>query len=292
MSNYIYITDSTVDMPHDLAEKLGIEIIPYVFTLDGREYYNYLDWREIGMKKFYDTLREGKTGSTTMITQFRYIETWEPHLQAGKDIVYVCLSSQLSKSYEQSQLAAAEMREKYPERKIFTIDSKGASLGLGLLAYYAAKARDEGKTAQEVADYVESLIPKLNHWVMADDLHHLKRGGRVSGTAAFVGTLLNVKPILHVDKIGKLKPMTKQRGRTKALEYLVEQMTTHKMSPPDQPVYISHSDAPDLAAQLKELIIAKHGAREFVINEIGPVIGAHTGPGTIAMFFIGNERCD
>jgi DegV family protein with EDD domain len=290
MSNYVYITDSTVDMSHEMAQKLGIEIIPYIFTLDGKEYHNYLDWRELSMKDFYDILRSGKTGSTTQVTQFRYIEAWEPHLKAGKDIVYVCLSSQLSKSFDQAQMAAAEMREAYPERKIFAIDSKSASIGMGLLAYYAAKARDEGKTVEELAAYVEGLVPYVQHWVMADDLNHLKRGGRVSGTAAFVGTLLNVKPILHMDKVGKLKPITKARGRSKAMDTLAQQLTEHKMQ--GGPIFIVHSDAAELADQLKNLIVAKHGTQEFVINEIGPVIGAHTGPGTIALIFLGNERRD
>ncbi|MCL2204423.1 MAG: DegV family protein [Defluviitaleaceae bacterium] len=290
MSNYVIITDSTTDLPQSKADEWGIEIIPFIFNLDGKEYFNYLDWRELSVKNFYNALREGKTGSTTQVNQFRYMEIWEPHLKAGKDVFYMCLSSQLSKSYDQSLLAAEELRGKYPERKIVTIDTKGASLGMGLLAYYAAKARDEGKSIQELTTHIEKIVPIMQHWVMADDLHHLRRGGRVSGAAAFMGTMLNIKPIIHMTKDGKLTPMTKMRGRNKALEYLLEQMTFHEMSPKDQPVYISHSDAPDMAEQLKNMIIAKHGQREFVINEIGPVIGAHTGPGTIALFFIGNER--
>jgi DegV family protein with EDD domain len=290
MSNYVIITDSTTDLPQSKAKEWGVEIIPFIFNLDGKEYYNYLDWRDLSVKDFYDALRAGKTGSTTQVNQFRYIEIWEPFLKAGKDILYMCLSSALSKSYDQSMLAAEEMREKYPDRKIITIDTKSASLGMGLLAYYAAKGRDEGKNVDELAEYIEKLIPIMHHWVMADDLHHLRRGGRVSGAAAFVGTMLSVKPMIHITAEGKLTPMTKARGRNKALEFMLEQMTFHQMSPADQPVFISHSDAPDLAEQLKNMIIAKHGKREFIINEIGPVIGAHTGPGTIALFFVGNER--
>jgi DegV family protein with EDD domain len=202
----------------------------------------------------------------------------------------MCLSSALSKSYEQSILAAEECMEKYPGRKVITIDTRSASLGMGMLAYYAAKARDEGKAIDELASYIKKTIPILHHWVMADDLQHLRRGGRVSGAAAFVGTMLSVKPMIHMTMDGKLTPMTKARGRNKALEFMADQMTVHQMSPKDQPVFISHSDAPDLAEQLKNIVISKHGNREFLINEIGPVIGAHTGPGTIAMFFIGNER--
>ncbi|MCL2501140.1 MAG: DegV family protein [Defluviitaleaceae bacterium] len=290
MGGYVIITDSTTDLPQSKAEEWGVEIIPYIFNLDGKEYFNYLDWREMSVKGFYDALREGKKGSTTQVNQFRYMEIWEPFLQEGKDVLYMCLSSALSKSYEQSELAARELSEKYPDRKIITIDTKSASLGMGLLTYYAAKARDEGKTISELADYINKLIPVMHHWVMADDLHHLRRGGRVSGAAAFMGTVLNIKPMIHMTKEGKLTPMTKARGRNKALEFMLEQMTHHEMSPAKQPVFISHSDAPDLAEQLKQMVIAKHGDREFVINEIGPVVGAHTGPGTIALFFIGNER--
>jgi DegV family protein with EDD domain len=290
MNNYVIITDSTTDLPQSKAEEWGVEIIPFLFNLDGKEYYNYLDWREISVKDFYDALRAGKTGSTTQVNQFRYMEIWEPHLKAGKDILYMCLSSALSKSYEQSVLAARELNEKYPDRKVITIDTKSACMGMGMLTYYAVKARDEGKTLDELAAYVEGLIPILHHWVMADDLHHLRRGGRVSGAAAFMGTMLNIKPMIHMTKEGKLTPMTKARGRNKALEFMLEQITFHQMKPADQPIFISHSDAPDLAEQLKSMIIEKHGKRDFIVNEIGPVIGAHTGPGTIAMFFIGNER--
>jgi DegV family protein with EDD domain len=290
MSNYVIITDSTTDLPQKLAQQWNVEIIPYIFNLDGKEYYNYLDWREMSVKGFYDALREGKKGSTTLVNRTRYAEIWEPHLKKGKDILYMCLSSALSKSYEQSELAAAELRETYPKRKIISIDTKSASMGMGLLTYYAAKARDEGKTIDELAAYIHGLIPILHHWVMADDLQHLRRGGRISGAKAFVGTMLNVKPIIHMTQDGKLTPLTKARGRNKALELMAEQMTEHKANPANQPVFISHSDAPELAEQLKNLIIAKYGDRQFEINEIGPVVGAHTGPGTIALFFLGNER--
>ncbi|MCL2189468.1 MAG: DegV family protein [Defluviitaleaceae bacterium] len=290
MNNYVIITDSTTDLPQNKATEWSIEIIPYIFNLDGKEYYNYLDWRDLSVTNFYGALRAGKTGSTTQVNQFRYMEIWEPFLQEGKDVLYMCLSSALSKSYDQSMLAARELREKFPDRKIITIDTKSASLAQGMLAYYAAKGRDEGKNIDELAAYLEGLIPNLHHWIMADDLHHLRRGGRVSGAAAFVGTMLSVKPMLHVTKEGKLTPMHKARGHNKALEFMVEQLTAHEMNPGNQPLFISHSDAPDLAEQLKNLIIAKHGKHEFIINEIGPVIGAHTGPGTIALFFLGNER--
>ncbi|MCL1787712.1 MAG: DegV family protein [Defluviitaleaceae bacterium] len=287
-SNYVIVVDSTTDLPPGLAEEWGLVVIPYIFNLDGKEYHNYLDYRELPVKDFYDTLRAGKTASTTQVTAHRYMETWEPFLKEGKDILYMCLSSQLSKSYDQSVMAAREAMEAYPDRKVITIDTKSACLGQGLLAYYAAKARDEGMSLEANAAYIEGLIPTLNHWVVPDDLHHLRRGGRVSGASAFVGTMLSIKPILTMLEGGKLAPAGKERGWSKALAHLLAR--AEGMNPKDQTVFIAHSDAPDKAKQIADEMTAKYGVTDFVINEIGPVIGAHTGPGTIAIMFLGDER--
>jgi DegV family protein with EDD domain len=289
--DFTIVIDSTADILPDWADAWGIEnTIPFIVTVGGKDYYNYLDGREIGVKEFYDMLREGKTGSTTQITAFRYIEAWEPLLIKGQDILYLCLSGALSKSHEQSLIAAAELKEKYPERTIISVDTKSASLGEGLLALYASRARNEGKTLEETAALIDGLIPRLLHWVMADDLHHLRRGGRVSGAAAFVGTLLSVKPMLTVLDDGRLVPIQKARGYSKALDYIVERMEVHKMDPKGQVIAIAHSDAKDLANQLMAKIKAKYGECEFIVNNIGPVIGAHTGPGTVAAVFLGDER--
>ena len=286
--DYVIVVDSTTDLPPGLAEEWGLVVIPYIFNLDGKEYLNYLDYRELPVKEFYDTLRDGKTASTAQVTAHRYMETWEPFLKEGKDILYMCLSSQLSKSYDQSVMAAQEAKEAYPDRTVITIDTKSACLGKGLLAYYAAKAQKDGMTLEENAAYIQSLIPKLNHWVVPDDLHHLRRGGRVSGASAFVGTMLSIKPILTMLQDGKLAPAAKERGWGKAMAHLLSRM--EKMSPKDQVVFIAHSDAPDKAKQIAEEMTAKFGVKDFVINEIGPVIGAHTGPGTIAIMFLADER--
>ena len=290
MSDYAIVVDSTTDLPPSLAEKLGVFVIPYIFTLDGKEYYNHLDYRDISVKDFYNTLRAGKKGQTTQVTPARYVEEWEPHLKEGKDILYMCLSSQLSKSYEMSMLAAAEMKEKYPDRKIVSIDSKAASVGQALLAFYASKAKEEGKSLDENAVYVNNLVKKLQHWVMADDLHHLRRGGRVSGASAFVGTMLSIKPILTMLEDGRLVPLHKVRGRAKALDYFMEKMDEYKFDKTFDTVFISHSDVPDLANELREKVAAKFGNVNFVISDIGPVIGSHTGPGTIALIFMGEKE--
>jgi len=288
-SNFVIVVDSTTDLPQDLADKLGLTVIPYIFNLDGKEYLNYLDNRELSSKDFYNMLREGKTATTTQVTTFRYMETWEPFLKDGQDILYMCLSSGLSKSYDQSVLAVQEAKEAFPDRKVITIDTKSASLGQGALAHYAVKAKEEGKTLEETAEYIQDLIPKLQNWLMADDLNHLRRGGRVSGASAFVGTMLSIKPVLTITDEGKLVPITKLRGRSKVLAHLLERLQ-ESPNPSSQTIFISHSDDEDFALQLKTLIIEKLGVKEFVINNIGPVIGAHTGPGSLTLFYIGDKR--
>jgi len=288
MSNYVVVSDSCGDLPPHLAE--GITIIPYIYTLDGKDYHSYLDYREQSVKEFYDTLRTGKMASTTQVTPQRYVEVWEPILQEGKDILYICLSSMLSKSYEMSQMAAMELKEKYPDRTVVTIDSKAACMGIGLLAVKAYEALQAGKSLDEAVSYVSELVQRIHLWVMADDLQHLRRGGRVSGAKAFVGGMLNVKPILSMKGEGKLEPLSKARGRDKAFAAIIEKLEECKYDPAEGPIYIAHSDVPDYAKQMQDMITAKYGHKDFVINHIGPVIGAHTGPGTIALIFAGKAK--
>ncbi|MCL1884210.1 MAG: DegV family protein [Defluviitaleaceae bacterium] len=288
-AGYVVFADSTIDLPAKLANELEIEVIPYIYTLDGKEYYNYLDYRDLSVRDFYDTLRSGKLSTTTQVTAHRYLEAWEPYLKDGKDVLYMCLSSKLSKSYDQSMMAAKEAMETYPNRKVITIDSKSASLGQGLLAIKAAKARSAGKTMEEAAKEVESVIPRLQYSVMADDLHHLKRGGRISGAKAAIGTVLNVKPILTITLEGALTPIGKARGRNKALALFLENLEKLEYAK-DELMTIAHSDVPELAQQLSDMINEKFGKTDILINDIGPVIGAHTGPGTIAIMFISEKQ--
>lgn len=285
-TNYEIFCDSTTDLPAKMADDMGVHVIPYIFTLDGKEYHNYLDYRELPVKDFYNALRDGKMGSTTQVTTHRYLEAWKPFLEDGKDILYMALSSILSKSYEQSVLAAREAMETYPGRKVVAIDTKSASAGQGLLAEHAAKAKAAGKSLDEAAAYIEELIPKLHHWVMADDLHHLKRGGRVSGARAVIGTMLNVKPILTMTDIGRLAPVGKARGRNKAYSTLVNKMEELNFEK-DETVYIAHGDVLDQANTIKDMMTEQYGIKNIVVNEIGPVIGAHSGPGTISIMFLG-----
>ena len=287
--DYVIVVDSTTDISPQMAKELGVEVIPLIFRVDDKEYLNYLDYRDLSVKDFYDALRSGKTASTAQNTVYKYMEAWEPFLKEGKDILYMCLSSALSKSYDQSVLASREAMEEYPERKVITIDTKSASLGQGLLAYYASQAKEEGKTIDENAEYLESLITRLNHWIVPDDLHHLRRGGRVSGASAFVGTMLSIKPILTILDSGSLVPAAKVRGWAKAEEYIAERMTEQGVDE-DTIIFIAHSDIQEKADKTAENIKEKYGVKKFVINNIGPVIGAHTGPGTVAVIFLGKNR--
>ena len=259
--DYLIITDSTADLPQDYANRLGLEIVPYLFNLDGKEVYNYLDNRELSSEDFYAALRAGKTASTSLVTAERYTQIFKPFLQQGKDILYLCLSTGLSSSYNQSLMAAEALLTEFPDRKIISIDSLGASMGQGLMAYYASKARDEGKTLDQTAAYVKDIILKTCHWVAADDLQHLRRGGRVSGASAFVGTLLNIKPIIHMDDEGRLIPVAKIRGWSNVLDYFGNRMEETLLTPKDQIIFISHSDSLENAEKLAEYLIKRFGPR-------------------------------
>ncbi|MCL2049872.1 MAG: DegV family protein [Defluviitaleaceae bacterium] len=288
-TDYIIFADSTTDLPAQMAESLGVHLLPYIFTLDGRDYYDYHDYRDLPIKDFYNALRGGKMSTTTLITVHRFMEAWRPFLEAGKDILYMSLSSMLSKTYDQSVLAAREAMEAYPDRRVITIDTKSASLGQGCLAVKAAGAKADGKTLEETAIFIEQTISKLHVWVMADDLHHLKRGGRISGAKAALGTMLNVKPILNIIKDGRLVPVGKVRGRNKAMSYFLERMDEYEIVQ-NETIYIAHSDDIELAHSLRDMVIQKYGNTDIIINNVGPVIGTHTGPGTVGVMFIGNDR--
>ena len=289
-TNYKIVVDSTTDLPADLAEAWGLEAIPYIVTLDGKDYYNHLDYRDISSDEFYDTLRKGKMATTTQVTAHRYMEAWEPYLKEGQDILYMCLSSALSKSYDQSVMAAREAMEAYPDRKVITLDTKAASLGQGLLAYHAQKAKAEGKTLEENASLLENLVGRMQHWIVPDDLHHLRRGGRLSGASAVIGTMLSIKPILTLTDEGRIVPASKARGWAKAIDYIVARMEEYKYGDEYPEVYLPHSQAPDRVEAIKKALTEKLGIKEFLVHTIGPVIGAHTGPGTAAVIFVGSKR--
>lgn len=290
MRDYVIITDSCCDLSEQLANDAGLYVIPMVMTISGKEYKNYLDEREISSKAFYDRLRAGETASTSALNMDTFLSVFGEFLEQGKDILYLAFSSGLSGTYHVSTLAAEELAQKYPESRIFCCDTLCASMGEGLLVYLAGKKKQSGASIEEVRDFVEQNKLHLCHWFTVDDLNHLKRGGRVSATTAFVGSLLNIKPVLHVDDEGHLINVGKARGRRAAVSSLFEHMKETAVNPSEQTVFISHGDCEQDALALKEMIEKELSPKEIQINPIGPVIGAHSGPGTLALFFLGSKR--
>ena len=290
MSNFIILTDSSCDLPASMAAEMQIEILPLTVYVDDDTYSNYLDGREIGFHDFYERAKTAKNLKTSAVNQGTFLEVMEPLVAAGKDILYLGFSSGLSGTYNASVLAANELLEKYPDRKIIAVDTLCASLGQGLLVYYCWKQKQAGKTIEEVAAYAEEIKPQLDHWFTVNDLFFLKRGGRVSAATAIVGSALAIKPVMHVDDEGHLIKITTARGRKASIRALVDKMAELGENPGDQHVFISHGDCEEDANYLAKLISERFGTKEFTINYVGPVIGAHSGPGTLALFFLGKNR--
>lgn len=290
MRDYVITTDSCCDLTEELSRKAQLTVIPMVLTLANKEYRNYLDGREISVKDFYARLRAGENASTAAVNMDVFTTVFEDVLKQGKDVLYLGFSSGLSSTYHVSTLVAEELSQKYPESKIYCVDTLAASMGEGLLVYLAAMEKQNGKTIEEVRDFAESHKLNLCHWFTVDDLNHLKRGGRVSAATALVGSLLNIKPILHVDDEGHLINVGKVRGRKASVEELFNNMKKSAIDPQGQTVFISHGDCEEDALTLKKMVEKEFHPKEIKINAIGPVIGAHSGPGTLALFFLGTHR--
>lgn len=290
MNDYVIVTDSCCDLTEALAKKAELTVIPMVLNISGTEYHNYLDEREIGSKDFYARLRAGENASTSAVNMDVFTSVFEEILNKGKDVLYLGFSSGLSSTYHVSTLVAEELSNKYPENKIYCVDTLAASMGEGLLVYLSAMQKQSGKTIDEVRDFAENNKLNLCHWFTVDDLNHLKRGGRVSATTAFVGSLLNIKPILHVDDEGHLINVGKVRGRKLSIETILENMKKSAVNPSEQIIFISHGDCEEDALTLKKMVEKEFHPKEIQINTIGPVIGAHSGPGTLALFFLGTNR--
>ena len=285
MNNYVIISETNTDLTKEMAKELDIELISMRFNIDEKDYQN----EEMPINEFYSLLKEGKHITTSQVNSAEFVEIFEEKLKEGKDILYVAFSSGLSGTYQASTIAKAELEEKYPDRKIFVFDSKCASMGEGLLVYYIANLRKNGVDIDTAYTWLENNHLKLCHWFTVNDLFHLKRGGRVSGAAALVGTVLGIKPVLHVDDEGKLIPVDKVRGRKQSLDALVKQYKETAINFDEQIVFISHANDKE-AADYVASEIKTVGCKKLIINFIGPVIGAHSGPGTIALFFMGTKR--
>lgn len=288
MNNYVIFTDSCCDVsPKTLAEwDVPYANMTFSFVGEDKEYIN----SDITNKEFYARMREGAHAKTAAINAATFIDAFEPILKEGKDILYVAFSSGLSTTVNSANMAVADLREQYPERKIIVVDTLAASAGGGLMVYMAVQKKNEGATLEENAAYIESLVPKHCIWFTVDDLEYLKRGGRVSPLVAFAGGLLGIKPVLQMDDEGHLIKVSTARGRRNAIEALASKYEELSFEEKNTPIFISHAECEEDAKHLAEILKERHNADVTMITEIGPVIGSHSGPGTLAMFFIGKHR--
>jgi len=284
--NYVLITDSACDiLPEKLAE-WKVEMIPlaYLFTDMGKEQLDH----EEPIRDFYKAMRDGRVAKTSSINEDRFIRAFTPLLEDGKDILYLAFSSGLSVTCENGKKVAAMLQEKYPNRKIVVIDSLAASAGQGLFVYLAVQNRDRGMSLEENAKALEAEVPHVCHWFTVDDLVYLKRGGRISATTAMMGSALGVKPVLHIDEEGHLIKMFQVHGRKKSLKKMAEMLG--ETIDRETPIFISHADCREDAEWLADLLKEKYDRKVDLITYIGPIIGAHAGPGTVALFFMGSAR--
>lgn len=286
------ITDMNSDLPLNFAKEHNIEIMLMGYNVDGTEYLTSEHPENLDPKEFYDRMRKGAVTKTVALETELCRDTLKKFLDQDKDVLYIAFSSGLSSTCQNSMRVAEELKQEYPHRKIRVVDSLSASLGQGLLVHYAAGLRDEGKGVDEVAKAVEGNRLKFCHYFTVDDLHFLHRGGRVSKTTAVVGSMLGIKPVLHVDDEGHLIAVGKVRGRKQALTALVDHMEKKVGREENKIVFISHGDCEEEAKFVADLVRKRFGIKSFLINYIGPSIGSHSGPGTVALFFVGENRTE
>ena len=287
MNKYVIITDSSSDLTKDILNDPELALLQLDVLVEGEEPKANCD---VDAKEFYDKLRAKKGATTSAVNIDKFLAFFEPYLAEGIDILYLGFSSGLSGTYNAGLVAAKELAERYPERKIYAIDTLAASLGQGLLVDYAVKLKNDGADIDTVRDFVEDNKLHLCHWFTVDDLFFLKRGGRVSAATAVVGSMLSIKPVLHVDDKGRLINVGKARGRKAAIDALFDKMKETAIEPENQTIFISHGDAIEDAEYLADRIREELHVKEVKIGYVGPVIGAHAGPGVLALFFIGTER--
>lgn len=287
--NFAIITDSGCDMPTEFYKKNEVEVVRLGFTMDNINYEGE-GGEQIDEKTFYNKLRAGSMPTTYQITAEMAKARVEPLLKKGKDVLIVAFSSGLSGTADSFALCAKELQKKYPQREVVAVDSLCASMGEGLLLYYAIQKANEGKTAKQTAEYLEKIKRNICHYFTVDNLFHLKRGGRVSSASALIGTLLKIKPIMRVNDDGKLEVIAKSVGRKKALSILVSHLLSDWGEEKDEPIFISHGDCLEDAEFVKNMILQRFPNVKITVNYIGPVIGSHSGTGTLAIFYKGEKR--
>ncbi len=287
MPNYQIVTDSCCDLLPEMYDQLNLTLVPLSMEFQGK----IVDDRsDDSLKEVYAALRAGEAAKTSAVNPDRWANAMEPHLAAGTDVLVLAFSSGLSTTYQSAVIAADELREKYPERTIYVVDTLCASLGQGLLVWYACKKRDEGMSLEELHTWAEENKFHLCHWFTVDDLMYLKRGGRISAATAVIGTMLKVKPVLHMDDEGHLINMFKVRGRKAALEAIADKLGELGKGYDNSTVFICHGDCLEDARYVEKLVREKYGVKDVFINYTGAVIGSHSGPGTVSVFFMGEHR--
>ena len=288
MRDYVIFTDSACDIKPELLAEWGVPYRSLTFRFDGedKEYSN----DDMSVDTFYEKMRAGGVAKTAAVNADAFAQMFEEALKDGKDVLYLGFSSGLSTTYNSARLASLELQEKYPEAKIIVIDTLSASAGEGLMVYLTLQEKRNGATIEQAADFARGLVGCMGIWFTVDDLVYLKRGGRVSPTAAFVGNLLGIKPVLYMDNEGHLIPVSKIRGRRNAIIAMADKYTEKAIDKENGTVFISHSACLADAQLLADILKERHGVQVAIIADVGPVIGAHAGPGTLALFFVADAR--
>lgn len=289
MKTTIIMTDSSSDLPLSFVEENKIPYVRLTYHLKGQDYQDDFG-KSMNYRDFYSTVREGEMPSTSQVNVQTYVDEFSRHAEIGNPLIYIGFSSGLSGSLQSALVARNMVLEKYKDADITVIDGKSASLGQGLLVYYACDMLKKGRTKEEIVNWLEENKLKVNHLFTVDSLDHLKRGGRISGAAAMIGSILNIKPILYVNNEGKLEAVTKVQGRRKSIRTLADMLGQKIAAPEEQIIAISHGDCLDDALYLQKLLTDNYKLDKYIINHVGPVIGSHSGPGTLALFFLGSAR--
>ncbi len=291
MRDYVIVSDATLDLPYSVITEYNIRVIPMGVDIDDVAYNYHPDEKELSIDFFYSRLRAGANTHTTQITPPIFKEYFKNILEEGLDILYIGFSSGLSNTYYAAQMVVEELSGKYPDRKIYCIDSKCASIGEGLLVLHAAMQKEKGLSIDELRDWVEANKYKSRHWFTVRDLFYLKKGGRVTAIEAVVGTALKIRPVLSTDKDGKLVVVSKIRGTKAELDFFISKMLTEGEDLASQTVIVGHADNAENAMELANQIRSRNIVKDVVIAQIGPIIGTHTGPGMLALVYMGN-KCD
>ncbi|MBQ0037355.1 MAG: DegV family protein [Clostridiales bacterium] len=290
MRDYVIMTDSCCDLTDHMANELQLEVLPLTLHMEGRDYPNDLAGSALSHEEFYRCIRQGKLATTSGVNVGQYQEAMRRVLEQGKDIVCICFSSALSTTYQSANIAANDLIPEYPDSRIYVIDSLCASLGQGLLLYLAGEQKKKGLTVDQLAEWVEKTKGHICHWFTVDDLNYLKMGGRVSSATALLGTMLSIKPVMHMSDKGMLTVVGKVRGRKASLRAMVDAVEQLGIDPENQTMFICHGDCEDDARAMAEQLKERFGVQTVYINYIGPIIGSHTGPNTMGLFFVGTER--